>query len=80
MKFAIKTTGDISLSLSHNGHLFKTETSVKRTPRVGPRLSLFPLFDITLRRDTYCGDPKGFRIRKSWLYLKKKVPWKRRET
>ena len=31
--------------LSLNGHLYKTDTSVKRTPRVGPCLSLFPLFD-----------------------------------
>ena len=28
-----------------NGHLYKTDTSVKRTPRVGPCLSLLPLFD-----------------------------------
>ena len=26
-------------------HLYKTDTSVKRTPRVGPCLSLHPLFD-----------------------------------
>ena len=31
--------------LSLNGHLNKTDTSVKRTPRVGPSLSLLPLFD-----------------------------------
>ena len=31
--------------LSLNGHLYKTDTSVKRTPRVGPCLSLLPLFD-----------------------------------
>ena len=31
--------------LSLNGHLYKTNTSVKRTPRVGPCLSLLPLFD-----------------------------------
>ena len=30
--------------LSLNGHLNKTDTSVKRTPRVGPSLSLLPLF------------------------------------
>ena len=32
--------------LSLNGHLYKTDTSVKRarTPRVGPCLSLLPLF------------------------------------
>ena len=31
--------------LSLNGHLYKTDTSVKRTPRVGPCPCLFPLFD-----------------------------------
>ena len=31
--------------LSLNGHLYKTDTSLKRTPRVGPCLSLLPLFD-----------------------------------
>ena len=31
--------------LSLNGHLYKTDTSLKRTPRVGPCLSLTPLFD-----------------------------------
>ena len=31
--------------LSLKGHLYKTDTSVKRTPRVGPCLSLLPLFD-----------------------------------
>ena len=31
--------------LSLNGHLYKTDTSVKRTPRVGPCLSLLLLFD-----------------------------------
>ena len=35
--------------LSLNGHLYKTDTSVKRTPRVGPCLSLLPLFD-SIRR------------------------------
>ena len=30
--------------LSLNRHLYKTDTSVKRTPRVGPCLCLFPLF------------------------------------
>ena len=29
---------------SLNGHLYKTDTSLKRTPRVGPCLSLLPLF------------------------------------
>ena len=31
--------------LSLNGHRYKTDTSVKWTPRVSPRLSLLPLFD-----------------------------------
>ena len=31
--------------LSLNGHLYKTDTSVKRTPRVGPCFSLLSLFD-----------------------------------
>ena len=31
--------------LSLNGHLYKMDTSVKRTPRVGPCLSLLLLFD-----------------------------------
>ena len=31
--------------LSLNGHLYKTDTSVKRTLRVCPCLSLLPLFD-----------------------------------
>ena len=30
---------------SFNGHLYKTDISVKRTLRVGPCLSLLPLFD-----------------------------------
>ena len=31
--------------LSLNGHLYKTDTSLKRTPRVGPCLSLLSVFD-----------------------------------
>ena len=31
--------------LSLNGHLYKTDTSVKRTPRVSPCFSLIPLFN-----------------------------------
>ena len=31
--------------LSLNGHLYKTDTSLKRTPRGGVCLSLLPLFD-----------------------------------
>ena len=35
--------------LSLNGHLYKTDTPLKQTPRVGPCLSLLPLFDSLLR-------------------------------
>ena len=31
--------------LSLNGHLYKTDTLAKWTPRVGPCLSLLPLLD-----------------------------------
>ena len=31
--------------LYYNGHLYRTRTSVKQTPKVGPCLSLLPLFD-----------------------------------
>ena len=31
--------------LSLNRHLYKMDTSLKWTPRVGPYLSLLPLFD-----------------------------------
>ena len=45
--------------LSLNGHLCKTDTSLKRTPTVGPCLSLLPLFDSLKdghlsKTDTYC--------------------------
>ena len=45
--------------LSLNGHLSKTDTSVKQTLRVGPCLSLLPLFDFLYdghlsKTDTYC--------------------------
>ena len=50
--FVIKSVGLINLLhyniyslLSLNGHLYKTNTSVKQTLRVGPSLSLHPLFD-----------------------------------
>ena len=44
------TTTKITLAskysrLSLNGHLYKTDISVKRTPRVGPCLSFLPLLD-----------------------------------
>ena len=32
-------------SIPINGHLCETDTSVKRTPGVGPCRCLFPLFD-----------------------------------
>lgn len=46
-----------------NGQLYKTESSLKRTPRVGPSLSLLTLYltvykmDISLRR-THSAGPK----------------------
>ena len=56
--------------LSLNGHLYKTNTSLKRTPRVGPCLSFYFLYltlyktDISLRRTLTAG-PKGVRLRRS---------------
>ena len=49
--------------LSLNGHLYKTDTSVKWTLRVGPCLSLLPLFDSPSdghlsKTDTYCRSPR----------------------
>ena len=49
-----------------------TDTSIRRTPRVGPCLALLPLFDsleeeISLRRTLTAG-PKGVLLRGSWLY------------
>ena len=40
-----KITVSVYSRLSLNGHLYKTDTSVKRTLRVGPCLSLLLLFD-----------------------------------
>ena len=59
--------------LSPKGHLYKTDTSVKRTLKVGPCLC-FSLYltlyktDTSLRRTLSAG-PKGVRLRESWLYL-----------
>ena len=58
--------------LSLNGHLYKTDTSIKRTPRVGPCISLLPLLtlykmDTSVRRTLSAG-PKGVCLRESWLY------------
>ena len=49
--------------LSLNGHLYKTDTSLKRTPKVGPCLSLLLLFDSLQdghlsKTDTYCRSQK----------------------
>ena len=58
--------------LSLNRHLYKTNTSEKPTPTVGPFLSL-PLFltlykmDISLRW-TFTTGSKGVHLRESWLY------------
>ena len=55
---------------------YKTDTSVKRTPRVGPCFlcSLYLTFyktDISLRRTANAG-PKGVRLRESLLYSNSK--------
>ena len=55
--------------LSLNGHLYKMDTPVKRTPRVGPCLCLFPFFslyktNISLRWTLSTG-PKGVRLEES---------------
>ena len=55
--------------LSLDGHLYKTDTSVKRTPRVGPCLSLLQSFIWLFIRRTLIAGPKGVRLRWSWLYL-----------
>ena len=58
--------------LSLNGHLYKTDTSVKRTLRVGPCF-LYSLYltlnktDTSLRRTRRAG-PKSVLLKKSWLY------------
>ena len=44
--------------LSLNGHLYETDISVNRTLRVGPYLSLVPLFDSLYKTDTYCRSPR----------------------
>ena len=56
--------------LSLNGHLYKTNTSVKQTLRVGPCLSLHPLFDPLYKTDislrwTHTAGLQGVRLRKS---------------
>ena len=47
--------------LSLNGHLDRTNTSIKRTPRVDPCLSLYSL------HLTLCAGPKGVHVRESRL-------------
>ena len=48
-----------------NGHLYKTNISVKRTPRVGPCLSWLHLFD----GRTLTAGTKGVQhLRESWLF------------
>ena len=51
--------GLLGLQSTLNGHLYKMDTSLKRTARVGPCLSLLPLFDSLWdghlsKTDTYC--------------------------
>ena len=62
--------------LSLNGHLYKMDTSIKRTPGVGP-CAVFQSFycikalykmDTSLRRTVGAG-PDGVRLRESWLYM-----------
>ena len=53
--------------LSLNGHLYKTDASVKRTLRVGPCLSLLPSFD-SLQDGHLVPVPKVSVSRESWLY------------
>ena len=56
--------------LSLNGHLYKTDTSVKRTLRVGPCQSFYSFYltlyktDTSLRRTLSAG-PKGVHLRES---------------
>ena len=56
--------------LSLNRHLYKTDTSLKQTPRVGPYTFLYSLYltlyktDISLRQTVTAG-PKGVRLRGS---------------
>ena len=69
-----KYSFDVYSRLSLNGHLYTTDTSVKRTLRVGPCLSLLPLLILTLYkmdtslRRTLSAGPKGVRLRESGLY------------
>ena len=53
-----------------NGHLYKTNISVKRTPRVGPCLSWLYLFDsLDTIGQTLTAGTKGVpRLRESWLF------------
>ena len=54
--------------LSFNRHLCKMDTSVKRTPRVGPCLFFTPFMWLSPRQTLIAG-PKGVRLRESWLYF-----------
>ena len=56
-----------------------TDTSVKRTPRVGPCLSLLPLFDSLYKMDTslrrtLSAGAEGVGLTESWLYVHT-LPW-----
>ena len=62
--------------LSPNGQPYKTNTSIKRTPGVGPCLPFFSHFaasklsiyklDTSIRRTVGVG-PDGIHLRESWL-------------
>ena len=45
LRYYSKITRTFYSRLSFNGHFYKTDTTVKRTPGDGPCLCLFPLFD-----------------------------------
>ena len=45
LRYYSKITRTFYSRLSLNGHFYKTDTTVKRTPGDGPCLCLFPLFD-----------------------------------
>ena len=80
-----KYSFDVYSRLSLNGPLYTTDTSVKRTLRVGPCLSLLPLLILTLYkmdtslRRTLSAGPKGVRLRESGLYSGREY-FKKRQT
>ena len=60
---------------SLDGHLYKTDTSVKWTSRIGPCFPILPFLtlyktDTTLRQPLRVGT-KGVHLKESWLYSEK---------